>query len=409
MNFKAFLTVFILSGTALTASSQTLSSDELLQASQAAVRQEKNYPKAISLLKQALEQSPDYADVRIFLGRVYTWNDFPDSARAQFKTVLSKDAGNLEAYSASFDLEYWNDHIPKSLEVAEAGLKIHPNAQELVVRKARALNALDRLPEALRLTANFLKQNPQSADVAAQLQSLKEDNLKNDFTYGYTFSSFDKRFEQPWHLANISYGRETALGSLNFQINYANRFNTNGLEFETAAYPGIAKGLYAYVGAAVSGSSIFSKNRLGLSLYKSLPYSFEAEGGIRYLKFSSATTLYVVGLGRYVGSSFIGLRSYLGPDENALSKSFSLYSRFFFSDDRNDYLGISAGTGFSPDDATRGLYTSNLKSFKTAVEYSRNVSKRLTLSASGSYINEEFRTSTFGNQFTISAGMQQRF
>jgi YaiO family outer membrane protein len=117
----------------------------------------------------------------------------------------------------------------------------------------------------------------------------------------------------------------------------------------------------------------------------------------------------VVGLGRYVGSNFIGLRSYLGPGDNALSKSFSLYSRFYLSDDRNDYFGLSAGTGVSPDDATRGVYTGNLKSFKSGIEYSRSIKKRLILTASGSYVNEEFRTSTYGSQFTLNAGVQHRF
>ena len=406
-----FFTLIILSllSTAVFSQENT-SSDDLLLSAQSAIRQEKNYPKAIGLLKQAIKQSPDYSDLRIMLGRVYTWDDKPDSARMQFQTVLQKDPANEETYNAFFDLEYWADNFPRSLEIIEKGLEYHPDAEALIVKKAKVLNAMKKPNEAIVLTQNYIKQHPGSKDAAEVYKSLKQANLKNDITYGYTFSSFNKRFEQPWHMANISYGRVTPIATLNFQINYANRFNTNGVEFETNSYPGITKGLYAYVGAAFSNSSIFSKHRLGVSLYKSLPLSFEAEGGVRYLQFDEPTVLYVVGFGRYFGSSFIGLRSYIGPGEDQFSKSFNLYSGFYLSDDRNDYFGISGGTGFSPDDRARNIdINRNLKSLKAGAEYSRNITRQLTVSGSLSYLNEEFSTKTFGSQFTVSAGMKHRF
>ncbi|NEU08128.1 YaiO family outer membrane beta-barrel protein [Flavihumibacter sp. R14] len=391
-------------------SQQNISSDDLLKSAQSAIRQEKNYPKAISLLKTAISQSPDYSDLRIMLGRVYTWSDSPDSARTQFQAVLQKDPANEDALNASFDLEYWNKNLPRSLEIVDQALKHYPNSEELVLKKVKVLSALEKPQAAIDVTESFIRKNPESKEALKSLRSLKDANLKNNITYGYTFSSFDKRFAQPWHMANFSYGRVTPFATLNFQVNYANRFNTNGVEFETNSYPAITNGLYAYVGAAFSNSSIFSRHRFGVSLYKSLPLSFEAEGGVRYLKFNSATILYVVGMGRYFGNSFFGLRSYIGPGDGQFSKSFNLYSRFYLSDDRNDYFGISGGTGFSPDDRARNIdINRNLKSLKAGIEYSRNVTKRLIISGSASYLNEEYSTATFGNQFTISAGIQHRF
>lgn len=408
---KFFIVAVLITSSSLKGYSQeNLSSDDLLKASQVAIRQEKNYPKAISLLKQALVKSPDYSDVRIMLGRVYTWSGFQDSARTQFQTVFQKDPSNKEAFNASFDLEYWNGNSARALELANEAIVFYPTSEEFITKKAKALNSLKRAPEAISLTQDFVNQNPGNKLVGDLLESLKNANLKNEISYGYTFSSFDKRFAEPWHMASISYGRVTPIATLNFQINYANRFDKNGVEFETTSYPGITKGLYAYVGAAFSNSSIFSRHRLGLSLYKSLPYSFEAEGGIRYLKFDASTILYVVGFGRYFGNSFIGLRSYIGPGDGQFSKSFNLYSRFYLSDDRNDYFGISGGTGFSPDDRARNIDVNrNLKSLKAGIEYSRNLTKHIVVSASTSFINEEFRTETFGNQFTIGGGIKHRF
>ena len=410
---KASIFIFFIIFASTTGFSQnSQSADEFLKAAQKAIRQDKDYPLAIRLLKQALVISPDYSDVRVMLGRIYTWNNFPDSARVQFAYVLSKKPGDEEASNASFDLEYWNNNPTKALQIADLTLTHHPQSEEMLIKKAKVLNSMNRKPEAIALVLDLSRKNPLNQNFQTLLKTLRGTNLKNDIGYTYTFSSFDKRFDTPWHMASITYGRFTPVGTLNFQVNYANRFSANGVEFETNSYPSIAEGLYAYVGAAFSNSSIFSKNRFGLSLYKGLPYSFEAEGGVRYLKFSNSTTiLYVVGLGRYMGNNFVGMRSYITPGgDNQYSKSFNFYSRFYLSDDRNDYFGINGGSGFSPDDRARNVAVNrDLKSLKAGLEYSRNVNKHLIISGSLSYLNEEYRITTFGNQFTISAGINHRF
>lgn len=73
---------------------ENLTTDELFLKARNAAFEEDNYPKAISLTKEALAKSPDYADVRIFLGRLYSWTDKVDSARVEFKRVLVQNPGH---------------------------------------------------------------------------------------------------------------------------------------------------------------------------------------------------------------------------------------------------------------------------------------------------------------------------
>ncbi len=96
-----------------------LSSDELLQKARTAAFENKDYILATELSKKALTISPDYADIRIFLGRVYTWWDKPDSARECFENVLKQQPENEDAASAFADLEYWNNQAEKSLLICE--------------------------------------------------------------------------------------------------------------------------------------------------------------------------------------------------------------------------------------------------------------------------------------------------
>ena len=54
------------------------SSDELFTNARHAAFEDKNYEKAKQLAFEALKKSPDYADIDIFLGRVYSWNHLHD-------------------------------------------------------------------------------------------------------------------------------------------------------------------------------------------------------------------------------------------------------------------------------------------------------------------------------------------
>jgi hypothetical protein len=49
---------------------ENLTSDELFAKARKAAFDEKDYPTAIKIAQQALEKSPDYTDISIFLGRV---------------------------------------------------------------------------------------------------------------------------------------------------------------------------------------------------------------------------------------------------------------------------------------------------------------------------------------------------
>src|SRR5438045_9274446 len=106
MNIKLSVFLFLIVLCKASFAQTGLSSDELFQQARKAAFDEKNYPKAIGLSKQALTKSPDYSDIRVFLGRVYTWSDKADSASAEFNKVLSKHPDNEDTEYAYDRLEY---------------------------------------------------------------------------------------------------------------------------------------------------------------------------------------------------------------------------------------------------------------------------------------------------------------
>jgi tetratricopeptide (TPR) repeat protein len=213
------------------------SSDDLFKQARSAAFDKKDYTEATQLSKQALTISPDYSDIQIFLGRVYTWWGKTDSARNCFQKVLDHHPENEDACAAFTDLEYWNNNSLTALSVCEKGLAFHPESKTLLMKKAKCLIDLKRFEEASNVLSGLLKNDPKNTEARSALGNLKEQSSKNKIGFSYDFVTFDKQFDNPWHLVSVDYTRSTKAGSITTRVNYANRFKTNGVQFETDAYP----------------------------------------------------------------------------------------------------------------------------------------------------------------------------
>lgn len=391
----------------------TATSDELFKDARQAAFEDKNYDKAKQLASQALEISPSYADIDIFLGRIYAWNNGYDSARYHFTKVLSSNPANEDASIAYADLEYWNDHFEAALDICKKALAANPNSQELLLREAKNLNALKKYHDASLITAQLLKQNKKNTAALALAANLKDALSINKITVDYDYTAFDKQYNQSWNLASIAYNRYTKFGTVIARMNYASRFGSNGVQAEADAYPRISRTFYSYVNFGYSGNvGVFPEFRGGFSLYANLPKTFEAEAGFRYLYFSSATIIYTASAGKYYKNFLFTARTYLTPSNGSVSQSYSLGTRYYFKG-ADDFIGANVGTGISPDDNTQNIQFSTkrnmLSSRKISAIYSHTFLKWNILLLSAGIINQEYLPSVKGNQFDISLGISHRF
>src|SRR4051794_11659473 len=200
----SFLSTYIFSN------AQSLSSsDDLFKAARHAAFEEKNDEKAKQLAKRALEQSPKYADIEIFLGRLYTWNKQYDSAVYHFDYIKTYSPDNEEAGIAYTDLEYWNDHYGKALTICNSALMANPNSADLLLRKAKILKALKQYEEASAIANMLVKTNSGNTVAVALASSIADEAAVNRIGIAYDYSHFDKQYNKPWHLLSINYGRQT--------------------------------------------------------------------------------------------------------------------------------------------------------------------------------------------------------
>ena len=75
-------------------------------------------------------------------------------------------------------------------------------------------------------------------------------------------------------------------------------------------------------------------------------------------------------------------------------------------------MNLAAGTGVSPDDPVRVLFINsfaNLKSYKAAISYNRVLKRKHLIGLDLSWVNEEYATETWGNQFSIGLSYNIRF
>ncbi|MFW2477992.1 MAG: YaiO family outer membrane beta-barrel protein [Sediminibacterium sp.] len=393
----------------------TTSSDGLLIAAKKAAFDEDNYPKAKTYLYKALAISPNYADLRVFLGRIYTWTRNYDSAKICFEIVLKQTPGYEDACNAYADMTFWKDDYQKSLNVAEEGLSHHPKSESLLLRKARALNAMRRYIDADKAVQELVTLNKNNTEARALANRIRENAAKNKIGVSYDFVTFDKQFADPWHLISVDYGRNTGIGSITGRITYANRFKTNGYQYELEAYPRISNTFYSYVGLGYSDQvGVFPQWRGGFSLYANLPKSYEAELGVRYLKFSgSPTWVYTGYLGKYYKSWLFGARTYITPSTftSTVSSSYNISARYYYAS-ADDMLGFNVGYGISPDDRFNAIQingNTKLISYKAGIIFKKKVARFNVFTIDGGWFNQEYLPKTIGNQYQISVAWLRRF
>ncbi|GEO07889.1 hypothetical protein SAE01_03850 [Segetibacter aerophilus] len=389
-----------------------LTSDELFKAARNAAFEEKDDNKAKQLAMQALIQSPQYSEIQVFLGRLYSWHKQYDTAIYHYQKVLAYAPANEEASIAYTDLEYWNDNYDRALSICKDGLTANPTSADLLLRKAKILNALKQYKEASEITNKLLKSNKHNTAALALALSLRDAAVANKIGVSYEYTYFDKQFSQDWHLGSIGYSRYTKMGSVSANVNYANRFGNSGWQGEVDAYPRISKTFYSYVSVGYSpGETVFPTYRAGFSLYANLPRSYEAEAGIRYLNFGSSTYIYTLYLGKYYSNFLFGGRTYITPATGGASQSYSVLARYYFKG-ADDYIGLTAGSGISPDDRSTSIQYNNkskLTSRQASLSFNHNLTKVNIISLKAGWINQQYKTDETGNQVNLSIGLQRRF
>lgn len=289
-------------------------------------------------LKRILSRYPNYTDVRNLLAKTYSWDANYDEARKHLNRITSVERQNREAWIAAVKNEIYAKNPQIALGLTNKALLYLPDESELL---AFQKSLTEELHKTNGSTSSDLKSIPE-----------KDGEVKtpvNQLAIFNAFDVFDVVYE-PMIYSGVEYTRLINIGKIIPRINYANRFDTHGLQYEMDFYPVLSKAFYGYVNYGYSASDIFPTHRVGVELYSNVAKGKEASLGIRYMDFlDTKTTIYTGSFGIYKGNYYISLRPYVIPNpEGSTGVSGTLTARKYLKT-KEQYMGLMLSAGFIPE------------------------------------------------------------
>ena len=386
---------------------QGQSVDSLFAKARSVAFEDGDYEEARAIAYEALDRSPNYHGIRVFAARTLAWEGQREKARDELRYVLERDPDHYEGLKAMIDVQTWSDRPNKALQYANQALEHHPDDPYFMRKRAAALRWLDRPDAALAQLNAVLATKPSDKEAQRALRDLKQEQMRHTVSVTYRRDAF-RGSRLPWSFGTITLGRSTSIGSVIGRVRYANRFSTGGLQYSIDAYPSIMSGLYAYVNAGVSASSIFPDYRFGLSLYKSLPRSFSAELGTRYLNFGGGGTFVnVASLSKYYGNYLFKVATYVTPSSSGTSVSAGGEVRRYFGGAQT-YASVSGSVGSSASDPMFEEDLQRQSSWGVSASGQLPLNYRTLVSGSAGYDVEELRTRTI-RRFSFSLSLTYEF
>lgn len=419
-NIKVYFCLLLILAS-IEATAQKIDTDSLLVQAYKEFNEKNNSNQAKKLAWQAIAIAPDYLDFHVLLGRIHQRASDLDSASFYFNYVLERNKAYEEVYRYIIPIEISRQDFDKAKfwidDAKSSGLPLGPLLgfeHQILIEQGDQRVEYDFLK-------NLLEQYPDQSTFRQRFNLL--DSRFNSDRVGLTYSltGFDRDGVGPWHLVGAQYIREREWGSLIGRVNYADRLSggesiTNGIQYELESYFFTGKMSYSYVGVAYSDAIVFPNWRLGYSYYKNFMNGWEGELGLRYTKVTppEGDRIFrsgIIGIGKYVGSYWINLRTFIQNEESSFYPAFTLTTRYFFGG-RFDYFTFIAGYGTSPDERTTlGQFENRvaLDSYRAGAGYYKTLGRNVLFGLQFMYNYQEFAPGVTQSEFEGTLNLQYRF
>jgi len=288
-------------------------------------------------LRLILNAYPNYTDVHTLLAKTYSWDGNFEEARKHFNRITSEDRKNKEAWEATINNEMYSENYATALGLTNKALLYLKEDEKLLALKAE----LERKIEAAYSVPDTAMPNKETTTEKAL--------YKNTVAFYSAADMFDVVFD-PMYYSGVEYIHETKIGKIIPRINYSNRFDIDGIQYEVDLYPKLSKMFYGYLNYGYSNADIYPNHRMGAELYANLPKSMEASLGMRYLDFvDSQVSIYTGSVGMYRGNYYFSLRPYLTPRTNSTIGISGMLTARKYLKDADNYIGFNGGMGFMPE------------------------------------------------------------
>jgi YaiO family outer membrane protein len=371
----------------------------------------KEYKKSETFCKQLINSYPNNMDYKVFLARLYAWqNDF-NTARNTLVTIPESYKSNSEVMDLLIDIELWSGNYETAVLYCNKALAVNNEKKETtMLKKAKSQLLLDDYKNALTTLDELLAINSASYETLALKDIVLEKSMKNQVSLSYLNSSFSNPSFKSWHFTSIEYKRGFRKCPIIVRATYGNLNPGSGTQFELDAYPKIARKTYLYLNIGVAEkNTIFPLFRATFDVYQKLGKQFEASLGLRYLHFSIVDVyIYTPSLTWYYKNWKFTYRPYFVTPNSQIFTSHTLQARKYFK--KNDtYFSINAIYGSAPFLYAFYQDIARLNSQRIGFDFQFRLGKSLFIRPFVMYDYEEYYPTFFRNRFDAQITVSKKF
>ncbi|MRX67217.1 outer membrane protein, YaiO family [Flavobacterium resistens] len=358
--------------------------------------------------------APDYLDFYLALGRNYDLTNAKDSARYYYNYVIEKNPKYQEAFIYLINLNIDEKKYDEGITVANKAIELYPDEKVYRLKRIAFYSLQNDTENEAKYLKSIKAKFPNDPEIQQLLYELySQINMDRVGVY-YNYTTISRDGIGPWHLGSVDYLRQRSWGSLIGKVSYAKRLSANsvmtsGLQFEAESYLFAKRNNYSYIDVAYSQDNAFPKLRLGYSYFHNFNKGWEADLGVRYILMNDDSDVKTlnIGLGKYFGSYWVNLRSYIQSEGTSLT----LTSRYYYKT-KFDYITLIAGYGTSPDDKTRSAdYESrlSLKSYRLSAGFFKLIKSHYIAGFMITDNEQEYTANKFQTELDFAFLLQYKF
>ncbi|PSK93184.1 tetratricopeptide repeat protein [Taibaiella chishuiensis] len=390
---------------------------ELLMKRSAALFNSGRYEEANTITGDLMQQYPyntrirdAYRDQMTTYAGVQRKNGDTTGALLSYGKVLQVKPEDTIALQSMNNLYFNSGNYEAVLSTSDTGLYYHPDNASFMIKKASALEQLQRYQEAARQMDTVVTLYPDRAPYKDYQSYLKSKNFKNQIGIAYLNSHIDST--QSANIATLQYTHYFKHFSLAGRLNFAGRAQGTGLQGELEAYVYHGKKWYSYASAGIANKVVFPKLKASYSLFHNFATSWEAELGGRFQAFDSLNAISgVASLSRYLGDFWLNLRGY-AIFYNGKQYGAGVLTARQYLNNKTDFFYANVGYGNSPDDFSR-LYqlgeTVKYTTYSIGAGYQKMFNYRNIVSLNGTWYNQKIGASRYRNQYDIYLVFLRKF
>ena len=358
--------------------------------------------------------APDYLDFHLVLGRNYDLTKIKDSARYYYKYVIDKNPVYEDAFLYLINMDIEEEKYEEGLIITNKAIDLYPNSKPFQLRRIAIYALQGDTENELKYVKSVRLKFPHDADIEQRLYLLYNKINYDRIGAYYNVTTIDRSGVGPWHLVSVDYLRQRLWGSIIGRVNYARRRSSDtimstGLQLEAESYIFSKKNNYSFINVAFSAADAFPKIRLAYSYFRNFKKGWEADLGARYIIMQDNSDLKTlnIGVGKYLGSYWLNLRTYIQKD----SPSLTFTSRYYFNT-KYDYITLMTGYGTSPDDRTTAAQYDRrvfLNSYRLSAGFATLVKTHYIIGILITDNEQEYKKDKFQRELNFAFSLQYKF